>query len=131
LSVVSREPTSQRENVIIAVGEMRQDDRVLMVHQAGPGEEPLWSTPGGRIESGELITEGLVREIREETGVRVLAPGQLALSMQVDNRQDGWYATVWTFEISEWEGEINVDDPDGFVSEAPGSSSKKRSRGWS
>ena len=87
-----------------------------MVRQAGPGEEPVWSVPGGRVEAGELVTEGLARELREETGLDTAA-GRLAFLVQVDNRQDGWFATVWTFDVAEWEGEPRADDPDGFVSE--------------
>ena len=89
-----------------------------MVEQAGPGEEPVWSVPGGRVESGELATEALVRELREETGVRVLAPGRLVFSVQVDEQRDGWFATVFTFEVEAWEGDLAVDDPDGFVRQA-------------
>ena len=89
-----------------------------MVRQAGPGEEPSWTIPGGRLEPGEFVTEGLARELREETGLRAVAPGSLAFVVQVDNRRDGWFATVWTFDVAEWDGEPAVDDPDGFVSEA-------------
>lgn len=89
-----------------------------MVRQAGPGEEPAWTVPGGRIEPGELVTEGLARELREETGIRVLDPGRIAFVVQVDERRDGWFATVWTWEVAAWDGEIAVDDPDGFVLEA-------------
>jgi 8-oxo-dGTP diphosphatase len=102
----------------IAVGIVRRDGELLMVRQSGPGEEPAWSTPGGRSEPGELPIEAMVREVREETGLRVSAPGRLAFVVQVDNRQDGWFATAWTFEIDAWEGELEVSDPDGFVSEA-------------
>jgi hypothetical protein len=47
-----------------------------------------------------------------------VAPGSLAFVVQVDNRRDGWFATVWTFDVAEWDGEPAVDDPGGFVSEA-------------
>jgi len=46
-------------------------DRVLLVER---GKEPLkgyWSLPGGALELGELIEEGVRREIREETGLEV------------------------------------------------------------
>ena len=54
---------------------VRRDDDVLMVRQAGPGEEPVWTIPGGRVEPGEFVTEALVRETREETGVEVVDSG--------------------------------------------------------
>jgi 8-oxo-dGTP diphosphatase len=100
------------------VGILRCGDDILMVRQAGPGEEPVWTVPGGRAEPGELAAEALVREVREETGVHVDNPGRVAFLVQVDNRQDDWLATVWTFDVAAWSGEIAVDDPDGFVSEA-------------
>jgi 8-oxo-dGTP diphosphatase len=45
--------------------------RVLLVQR---GREPLkghWSLPGGLIELGESLHAGLVREVREETGLEV------------------------------------------------------------
>ena len=88
-----------------------------MVRQAGPGEEPAWTVPGGRVE-GEFVTDAVVRGVREETGVTVLDPGYLAFTAQVDQREEGWFATVWTWEVAAWEGEIGVQDPDGYVVEA-------------
>lgn len=100
-----------------------------MVRQGAPGEELHWSTPGGRAEAGELVTEALVREVREETGVRVLDAGRLAFVKQIDDRRpvqlhesfgprSGFHVTVWTFEVSAWEGEVAPADPDALVREA-------------
>jgi len=102
----------------IAAAILRRGDELLMVRQAGPGEEPFWSIPGGRIEPGELATEALVREVREETGIAVLDPGKLAFTVQMDERREGFYATVFTFDVAEWEGDLVVGDPDGFVRQA-------------
>ena len=102
----------------IAAAIVRRGDEILMVHQAGPDEEPFWSVPGGRIEPGELATEGLVREVREETGITILDPGKLAFVLQQDERREGYFATVWVFEVASFDGEIAVDDPDGFVRDA-------------
>jgi 8-oxo-dGTP diphosphatase len=47
--------------------------RLLLIrrgHEPGAG---LWSLPGGRVEPGETDAEALVREMREETGLVVVA----------------------------------------------------------
>ncbi|HZS30638.1 MAG TPA: NUDIX domain-containing protein [Gaiellaceae bacterium] len=102
----------------IAAAIVRRGDDVLMVLQAGPGEEPVWSIPGGRLEPGEFVVDALVREVREETGIEVTDPGRIAFLAQQDDRQEGYFATIWTWDVAAWRGEIAVDDPDGFVHEA-------------
>ena len=50
---------------------MIRDGRALLVRR---GSEPLkgqWSIPGGTLELGETIAEGVARELREETGLDV------------------------------------------------------------
>jgi ADP-ribose pyrophosphatase YjhB (NUDIX family) len=60
------------EAPLVGVGAVVFDDgRVLLVRR---GREPLkghWSLPGGMLELGESLVEGVVREIREETGLIV------------------------------------------------------------
>jgi 8-oxo-dGTP diphosphatase len=46
------------------------DDRVLLALW-NEGTEPLWTMPGGGIELHESIEQGVVREVREETGYDV------------------------------------------------------------
>jgi ADP-ribose pyrophosphatase YjhB (NUDIX family) len=57
---------------LVGVGAVVVDDgRVLLVRR---GTEPLkgqWSLPGGMLELGESLTAGVVREVREETGLIV------------------------------------------------------------
>ena len=46
-------------------------DKILLVER---GKEPLrgyWSLPGGVLEVGETLAQGVVREVREETGLEV------------------------------------------------------------
>lgn len=46
-------------------------DRVLLARR---GREPMqgeWSIPGGLLEAGESLSEGVMRELREETGLTV------------------------------------------------------------
>jgi 8-oxo-dGTP diphosphatase len=57
---------------LVGVGAVIADrGRVLLVRR---GTEPMrgrWSIPGGLIEVGESLTDGLIREVREETGLIV------------------------------------------------------------
>ena len=112
----------------VAAGILRRGDEVLLIRQAAPGEEPHWSIPGGVIDDGELVPEGLAREVLEETGLTVVSAARLAFVVQIDNRRPeqvhasrgpgrGFLATVWTFEAN-WRGELRPADPDGFVVEA-------------
>jgi 8-oxo-dGTP diphosphatase len=106
------------EQVEVAAAIIRFGGDLLMVRQGALGEELFWSVPAGRLEPGELVTEALVREVKEETGITVLDPGPIAFTAQVDDRREGWFATVWTFDVAAWEGAIEVADPDGLVAEA-------------
>jgi ADP-ribose pyrophosphatase YjhB (NUDIX family) len=52
------------------------DDEVLLMRMALPWyPEPVWVTPGGGLEAGESAEEGLLRELREETGKERFAIG--------------------------------------------------------
>lgn len=60
------------ETPLVGVGAVVvHEGRVLLVRR---GREPLkgqWSLPGGLLEIGESLTAGVVREVREETGLTV------------------------------------------------------------
>jgi 8-oxo-dGTP diphosphatase len=104
----------------IVCGLLRRGEDLLMIRQAGPGEEPYWTVPGGRVEPGERRHAALVREVQEETGIVVVHPGAPAFVVEVDDRLDGWSGIVWTWDVARWRGEVEPRpaDPDGLVLEA-------------
>ena len=61
------------------------DDRVLLLLAADPArpDEPYWYTPGGGIEDDETLPACGVREVYEETGLRLL-PGDLTVPVWHD-----------------------------------------------
>jgi ADP-ribose pyrophosphatase YjhB (NUDIX family) len=74
---------------LVAVGAVIvHEGRVVLVRR---GSEPLkghWTLPGGVLEVGETLVEGVVREVREETGLLV-EPLQLVELVDRIHREAG------------------------------------------
>ena len=57
---------------LVGVGAVILDQgRVVLVKRKFPPLAGEWSIPGGRLETGETLREGVIREAREETGLTV------------------------------------------------------------
>lgn len=59
----------------LGVGALIFDDagNILLVERAGEPMKGYWSIPGGIIETGETLADGIRREVMEETGLDVEA----------------------------------------------------------
>jgi 8-oxo-dGTP diphosphatase len=72
---MTRESVDRREfpeRPIVGVGGIALDGaRVLLVQRAAEPLKGQWSIPGGALELGESLTEGVARELLEETGIAV------------------------------------------------------------
>jgi ADP-ribose pyrophosphatase YjhB (NUDIX family) len=76
---------------VLGVGALIFDDdlRILLVER---GREPLkgfWSLPGGVLETGETLAEGVIREVFEETGLIVSAEQPVEIFERIMRDQHG------------------------------------------
>jgi len=92
-----------------------QGDNILMVNNSRRGGRTDWSTPGGVIDEGETVIEGLTREVREETGLAVTGWSGLAYTVRVKAPDMDWDLKVEVHLANGHEGQIVIDDPDGIV----------------
>jgi ADP-ribose pyrophosphatase YjhB (NUDIX family) len=52
-------------------GVVIDNNRALLIRRGRPPMEGEWSIPGGMLELGETLTQGVTRELAEETGLEV------------------------------------------------------------
>ena len=56
--------------IIRVTGILIENNKILLVKQK-VNHERNWSLPGGKLERGETLEQGIIREMREETGLSV------------------------------------------------------------
>jgi 8-oxo-dGTP pyrophosphatase MutT (NUDIX family) len=94
-------------------------DRVLLFHGIDPADptDDYWVTPGGGLESGESPVQGAVRELFEETGLRV-DPAELGepvfrnvVEFSFDGRRYRQEQDFFLLRVPSWEVDTtNFDD---------------------
>ncbi len=80
-----------------AAGRVLIAQRLPHQHLAG-----LWEFPGGKLEPGETLAEGLRREIGEELGIRVAA---IAPLLRIEHAYPGKTVLLDVWRITRWTGE--------------------------
>lgn len=93
---------------------IRHGDGLVLVANRRRDRSIDWTPPGGVIDPGESVAEGLVREVREETGLVVEQLVRCAYRVEVEAPGLEWVLNVeaWEVEVS---GEVQIADPDGIV----------------
>jgi 8-oxo-dGTP diphosphatase len=95
------------------------DDAVLLVENVRRDGRSDWTTPGGVIDAGEDLVEGLTREVREETGLVVLAWSGPLYEIVAEAPDLGWRLRVEVHLAEAVDGSLQVGaDPDGIVVDA-------------
>ncbi|OGN89182.1 MAG: DNA mismatch repair protein MutT [Chloroflexi bacterium RBG_13_48_10] len=93
---------------------VRRDGQTLMIHRvkkANDMHQGKWNGLGGKLNPGETPEECAVREIFEESGLRVHNP-QLKgfLTFPAFANDEDWY--VFVYLVKDFEGEL-IDSPEG------------------
>ena len=81
--------------------------RVLVQDRADP-EWPGITFPGGHVEKGESFTDAVIREVFEETGLRISAP-QLCGIKDWSN-DDGTRYMVLLYKTNQFHGSLTASD---------------------
>lgn len=89
---------------IRVTGILLDSDRILLVQQR-VSDKRSWSLPGGRLERGETLSQGMVREMKEETGLEVEI---LKLLYLCDVAASGNKTLHVTFLIRQTGGELTL-----------------------
>jgi 8-oxo-dGTP diphosphatase len=101
---------------------LEQEQQVLMIHRQKRDEhQGLWLAPGGKVEPNESPLEAALREVEEETGLRIQETrlrGMLTFPDLGDSPfGDEWH--VFVFYASRWEGSLRADCPEGTLAWIP------------
>ena len=106
-----------REAITVVAAIIRQGDDLLLVRQQGPDDpSSTWALPGGRAEPGELLSEALVREVREETGLTVEDLGEVAYVVHQRDALFDVLAVIFNVRVAN--GTIVHNDPDDLILKA-------------
>ncbi|GAA0363758.1 8-oxo-dGTP diphosphatase [Bacillus horti] len=89
-------------------------DQILLLQKPSRG---WWVAPGGKMEPYETITESVVREYREETGLIVQNPelrGIFTIVVEEEQQiKDEWM--MFTFYAQQYSGELLTHSPEGLL----------------
>ena len=90
-------------------GVVISNGRALLIRRGGPPLEGQWSIPGGMLEVGETLVEGVKRELSEETGIEVRVGDLIEAFEHVNLDADG--KTKYHFVVLDYLCAASTSEP--------------------
>ncbi len=88
-----------------------RDGKFLVLQRQGSHGEGTWSVPGGWMELGESFEQASVREIDEETGMKIKNVRFAGVTNNVMLDENVHSITIWT--MADWAGvEPSITEPE-------------------
>lgn len=103
---------------VVAAGLVEGPDGLLLVRNRRRNGRHDWSPPGGVVEPGEDVLDGLTREVAEETGLTVTTWRGPVYEVHGEALELGWRLRVEVWWADSYRGRLRVDDPDQIVVDA-------------
>lgn len=93
-----------QKKVLVAVGVIENSQGEIFICRRGAGQHQAdkWEFPGGKVETGETITQALARELAEEIGIEVHACQPF---MQIEHDYGDKHVTLAIRKVTAFSGE--------------------------
>lgn len=83
---------------VVVGGVIEKDGKVLLIQEAQERCYGKWNLPAGRLDVGETLLQGVVREIKEETNCDVEVTGVLNVANRV-LKDDIWMTVIFSTKL--------------------------------
>jgi len=98
---------------------IRHDGHTLMLHRTKRANDihaGKWNGLGGKFNPGESPEECVIREVHEESGLKIVGPKMRGLLMFPAFKGEDWY--VFVFTATEFSGELKENE-EGYLKWIP------------
>ncbi len=103
----NRSPSESIVHVAVAV--IRNENNEILIQQraANTHQGGLWEFPGGKLEEGETVEQGLIREIKEELDIQVLLSRPL---IKIQHDYGDRHVLLDVHFIEQWQGQVIANE---------------------